>query len=318
MAVVRILLLLAALCAFGAVLVTSAKLPACKPTGYDSGKCIDNSKGACCPEGTEFVDGDWCKGHSNEKSIVCCARGKGTPKGKGKGKTPAKGKGGKGKTPKGKGKKTPAKGKGAKPKNPTGKPKKTPTGGKGAKPKPSGKPTKPGKTPSKGKDGKGDGKGKEPGGKPGKTPSKGKDGKGGKKGPWSRADAQEVAHAWLQHKPMFAMYPKVKQYISRGKGLYRPDCSGFVSACWNIPPPGSVTYTIKFKKISRRALKRGDALLCNGCYNGIHHLALFWGYAKDGRAVVVEEYNYGHPVTMRAWSNSWFLAFMPIRRPGWN
>jgi hypothetical protein len=284
MAVVRILLLLAALISFGAVLVTSAKLPACKPTGYTSGQCIDNSKGTCCPQGTEFVDGDFCKGHSNKKNIVCCGRNGKTPA-----KKPAKGK-------------TPAKKPGAKPKPGAKKPV--------PKPKPGAKPKTPVKSTKK-PDAKKPGAKKPAAKKPAaKKPA-------GKKGPWSREDAFGVVSAWLKHKPMFAMYPKVKQYIKSGKGLYRPDCSGFVSACWNIPPPGSVTSTIKFKRIGRKALKRGDALLCNGCYNGIHHIGLFWGYAKDGRAVIVEEYNYGHPVSMRAWSNSWFMAFMPIRRPGW-
>jgi len=313
MAVVRILLLLAALISFGAVLVTSAKLPACKPTGFTSGQCIDNSKGTCCPEGTTFVDGDFCKGHSNKKGVVCCGRN-------GKGKTPAKKTPAKGKKTPAKGKKTPAKGKKTPAKGKKTPAKKTPAK-PGAKPKSGTKPkdgAKP-KDGSKSKAGAKPGAKPKAGAKPGAKPKAGA--KPGKKstlkGPWSREHAFEVVSAWLKAKPMFAMYPKVKQYISHGKGKYRPDCSGFVSACWNIPPPGSVTSTIKFKKIPRKQLKRGDALLCNGCYNGIHHVALFWGYAKDGRAVVVEEYNYGHPVSMRAWSNSWFLAFMPIRRPGW-
>jgi len=226
--------------------VTKGKLPACHPPGHAAGKCIDNSKGTCCPAGTKYVEGDYCPGHSNKATVVCCAKD-------------------------GSGKKTPAK--------------------KGKKP--AKKPAKKGKKPAK------------------KSSKKTKG--------WSREDAVTVAKTWLKYKKRtpFAEVPKVKQYITHGKGNYRTDCSGFVSACWNAPPPGFTTYSVKYKKIKRANMIRGDAMLCSLCYRGIHHIALFWGWAKDGRVVVVEEYNYGHTVSMRAWDNSWGQHFSSVRRIGW-
>jgi len=254
-------------------LVQSAKLPACHPQGHAAGTCIDSSK-QCCPGGSKFVDGDWCAGHSNSPSVVCCSKenkpNKKTPPPKGKKTPPPKGK----KVPPPKGKKTPPPTKGKK----TPPPKKTP-------------PTKAPKS---------------------KTPPP-------KTGGWTREDCAKVATSWLHTKPpiMFAERPTTHQYGKSGKGLYRSDCSGFTSACWNVPPPGWTTYVFKFHSVARKSLQRCDALLCRGCYHGIHHVALFWGWAKDGRPVIVEEYNYGHPVSMRAWDNSYFDHFMPIRRIGW-
>jgi len=155
---------------------------------------------------------------------------------------------------------------------------------------------------------------------PKKVPKK----KAPKKSPkgWSRADCVRVAEAWLAHKGdvYFGYTPKVKQFITYGKGNYRTDCSGFVSAAWDKPPPGWVTWTFQYQSISRRDLKQCDALLCNGCntpYGVIGHVALFWGRARDGRAIMVEEHTHGTSIVMRPWYNSWFDMFKPIRRHGW-
>jgi hypothetical protein len=261
------------------------KLPACSVAGYAKGRCIDNSVDCCDDKkGEVFVDGDHCKGYSNKPKVVCCAKkgkGAGIPKKKDAKKKAAK----KGKTPAKKNSKKPAK-KG-----------KSPAGKKAAK-----KPAK--------KGGK-----KAPAGKKGaKKPAK-KSGKG-----WQRPDCEKVAAAWLKHKPMFSFTPRAKQYIKSGKGKYRTDCSGFVSAAWNVAPPGWVTWTFKYKKVARKNLQRCDALLCVGCkYKGqtINHAALFWGWHKDGSPVVVEEYTHGKHIERRKWHNSWATVFKPIRRKEW-
>jgi len=149
--------------------------------------------------------------------------------------------------------------------------------------------------------------------KPKPKPKKKKNPKG-----WSRDDCAKVANSWLKKKVMYSQTPLVKQYISHGKGKYRPDCSGFVSATWNVPPPGSVTWTIKYKTVSSsKNMKRCDAVLCQSCIGSINHLALFWGWAKDGRPLMIEEFNFGHPIVKRAWDYSYFNKFKKIRRPGW-
>jgi len=136
---------------------------------------------------------------------------------------------------------------------------------------------------------------------------------------WGRDDCEVVAKAWLKKKVMYSWTPRVKQYVSHGKGPYRPDCSGFVSATWDIAPPGSVTWTIKYKTVGQaKDMQRCDALLCEGCIPGMHHLALFWGWAKDGRPIMIEEFDFGHPIVKRPWNYNYWNKFKRIRRIGWN
>jgi len=66
-------------------------------------------------------------------------------------------------------------------------------------------------------------------------------------------------------------------------------------------------------------------------------LALFWGWAEDGRPIVIEvqsptdvvagpslshciilqEYDYGHPVEKRTWNYNWFNYFTLLRNKKW-
>ena len=69
-----------------------------------------------------------------------------------------------------------------------------------------------------------------------------------------------------------------------GARSYRSDCSGFVSASWNVPPPGAVTQSFPAYAIAESDLQRGDALLMAS-----DHVALFWGWAAPGQPIVVEE-----------------------------
>jgi hypothetical protein len=349
-----------AVVAIGEITEEEASLPSCKVSGYATGRCIDNNKECCDEaHGEKFVNGDHCAGFSDKAHIVCCAKksgaggkptkkpaGKGgkkpagnggkKPAGKG-GKKPA-GKGGKkpaakgGKKPAGKGGKKPA-GQVAKPNidddcvddhKPAGKaaPKKTVTkpAKKGAKKpakkaakkpaKPAKKPAKPAKKPAKPAK-----KPAKPGKKPGNKPAPPKSEKG-----WQRSDCEAVAAAWLKAKPMFSLHARAKQFITHGKGLYRTDCSGFVSAAWNVAPPGWVTRGWHGKRIAYKNLQRCDMLLCNQCrYQGrlIGHAALFWGWHKDGRPIMVEEYKTGRHIEQRPWYASWAQIFTPYRRNEW-
>jgi hypothetical protein len=73
---------------------------------------------------------------------------------------------------------------------------------------------------------------------------------------WNVSDCMNVADAWLKGRILYNWNPTTKQYVTSGKGLYRSDCSGnfrificvllaifnslgFVSAAWDIAPPGN-------------------------------------------------------------------------------
>lgn len=38
------------------------------------------------------------------------------------------------------------------------------------------------------------------------------------------SDCARVVEAWLQHGVIYSQTPKTKQFVTHGKGLYRPDC----------------------------------------------------------------------------------------------
>jgi len=139
---------------------------------------------------------------------------------------------------------------------------------------------------------------------------------------WHRSDCEHVAKTWLRHKVMYGWTPNTKQFVSEGKGPYRPDCSGFVSATWNVDPRpigGWNTAMFHYKRVSSAAdLERCDAVLCSFCMPGVHHAALFWGWSKKtGRPIMVEEYDWKHPITMREWPYSFFNRFTRMRRKEW-
>jgi len=120
-----------------------------------------------------------------------------------------------------------------------------------------------------------------------------------------------VAHAWYTHKVMYEQTPDVKQFVTKGKGLYRSDCSGFVSACWNIAPPGEVTQTLQVNLVKAANMIRGDAFLARS-----HHVALFWGWFR-GAAVVFEESTWGEPAKFATWAPSYWKTYEAVRHPGW-
>jgi len=105
---------------------------------------------------------------------------------------------------------------------------------------------------------------------------------------WNRTDCEKVAGAWLSASVRYDWTANTKQYVTTGKGLYRADCSGFVSACWDYAPPGQSTRDIKVDFISMSEMKRGDAFLHR--IDGVGHIALFWDWeVKNEKPIVVEE-----------------------------
>jgi len=264
----------------------------CNAPGY-TGTCIDSTQ-KCCPKGTKFVDGDYCPGHSDNAHYVCC--GKKVKKHKRSLSDEQ--------APKKKAKKAAKKA-----------PKKKKATKKTAKKK----------TSKKG--GKKSAKKKAPKKKSGKKPSKNGSSKG-----WTRADCERVATSWVKHKVPYSqsLSPSawVRQFVTSGSKKYRKDCSGFVTAAWNGPANNGIggwnTNTIKFKRIHNvKDLQRCDALLCRQCCCGIYgHVVLFWGWAKDGSPVIIEEYTTGKPASKRSGFRVWdiktkFNKFMKIRRIGW-
>jgi hypothetical protein len=136
---------------------------------------------------------------------------------------------------------------------------------------------------------------------------------GGGGGGWNRAKCEQVIESWLKHKIIYQQRPTTKQFVTSGKGLFRSDCSGFVSAAWNLAPPGLTTYSfINWPKFKHYNLQRCDGLVRQG------HVALFWDWDKYGQAIVIEEYNWNLPATKRVWDNfKLMLDFKPIKPRGW-
>lgn len=154
----------------------------------------------------------------------------------------------------------------------------------------------------------------------------------------------QVANAWLAHRIPYDWTANTKQYVTSGKGLYRADCSGFVSAAWNVPPPGSSTRDIHVTHINVNELRRCDAFLYQKP-GGVGHIALFWDWAvKGSQPIVVEEcghtqsccgsgatcpgkcgtsgggcneYCPGCPIQKRTWSSIQSI-YKPVRNPQWS
>ncbi|MBM4378378.1 MAG: hypothetical protein FJ086_03620 [Deltaproteobacteria bacterium] len=66
----------------------------------------------------------------------------------------------------------------------------------------------------------------------------------------TRCEVMAHAEAWVQAGVMYSQGPgssvcpgPLHSDPLAGGGGYRPDCSGFVSAVWQLPPPGHTTYS---------------------------------------------------------------------------
>jgi len=155
---------------------------------------------------------------------------------------------------------------------------------------------------------------------------------------WNRTDALDVAAAWVNARVKYSWTAAVSQWVTHGQGPYRSDCSGFVSATWNVAPPGDVTQSFPCYQISASDLQPGDALL-----NPSQHVALFTGWHSSGVPNVIEEcghtsqccgsdetcpgacgssayncdeYCPGCPIQEHTWP-SILDGFHPCRRNGW-
>jgi len=154
-------------------------------------------------------------------------------------------------------------------------------------------------------------------------------------GSWNVSDVAAVSAAWLANGIKYNWTPNVRQYINYGPGLYRSDCSGFVSAAWNFPPPGAITADFPCYDIDASELRPGDALIVPG-----DHVALFWGWVGSNPLVIEEcgsyadccgnqatcpgkcgsendcdDYCPGCPIQKRTWNG--LQGFQPCRRNGW-
>lgn len=105
---------------------------------------------------------------------------------------------------------------------------------------------------------------------------------------------------------------------------YRPDCSGFVSAVWELPAPGHTTYSFAggpwndgvSYEIALGDLQPGDALNFGGDPGaGTGHVRLFGGWAGFGVLWGYEESSCGQPA--HYWEAPWSSMagrYIPIRR----
>jgi hypothetical protein len=128
--------------------------------------------------------------------------------------------------------------------------------------------------------------------------------------PAERRCILDRAMKWVDAKVMYGPSP------SPTWGGYRTDCSGFVSMCWELPPPGAVSYTFaspagkSWHKIAWSELKPGDAIVHPG------HVILFAGWQSSAHNAMctVEEYNYGHPASITTWNSRTSLSsdYFPI------
>jgi len=110
----------------------------------------------------------------------------------------------------------------------------------------------------------------------------------------SRGEVLARSLPWIQRGVMYSQ--------SRYTDGYRQDCSGYISLVWHLngsPNSTSLRSSRYTRTIGRGELQPGDMLGHPG------HVALFVGWASGGRAIVREEWDYGHPASERTWSASY-------------
>lgn len=157
---------------------------------------------------------------------------------------------------------------------------------------------------------------------------------------WTREDCFKVAAAWTVGQVLYNWSPAAKQFVTYGQGPYRSDCSGFVSAAWDIGPPGATT-AIMLPNYAYR-IDASELTMCDALLDPQDHVALFMGWNKTMVPIVTEEcghspdccgsqatcpgacgtaddcneYCPGCPVQTDAWTDG-LRGFIPIRRLGW-
>ena len=140
----------------------------------------------------------------------------------------------------------------------------------------------------------------------------------------SRDEVMARAWAWVEDAPLYSQTPWYTDPTS-GTCCYRSDCSGFVSAVWDLPPPGHTTYSFAGGPwddgvsyvIDGSELRPGDALNAPGDpAAGTGHVMLYVsGDYYSGYVEVIEEYSWGVPVTHHwVWIDP--ADYLPIRYVG--
>jgi hypothetical protein len=121
-----------------------------------------------------------------------------------------------------------------------------------------------------------------------------------------RNDIMTRGRSWLDER---VPYSQSNTHTNR-YGTYRTDCSGYVSMAWGLDR-SLTTWTLwdVTKQIASSDLQPGDALLKDS--GGTDHVALFVRWAGQGRPVVWEEYDDGHPAEERTWES--LRGFTPVR-----
>jgi hypothetical protein len=115
---------------------------------------------------------------------------------------------------------------------------------------------------------------------------------------------------WVDHNVMYSQAPPYHDG-------WRRDCSGFVSMSWKLvdDKPGLVTWTMNQAShgIEMHDLRPGDALDIPH-----YHVFMFAGWANHDhtKMCTLEEYDYGHPASIRLRDRSDVVAagYHPIRR----
>lgn len=98
----------------------------------------------------------------------------------------------------------------------------------------------------------------------------------------SRQEILERANFWAQNPRPYSM---TNYSPGPNGGMYRTDCSGFVSMAWGLPAPGLSTVTLPgvSHQIPKDDLQPGDILLKGGAgtEGAYGHVVLFLGWTDD-------------------------------------
>lgn len=99
----------------------------------------------------------------------------------------------------------------------------------------------------------------------------------------TRAEVMKRAKTWSSNPVPYSM--------SRTRGGYRTDCSGFVSMAWKIGKPGLSTVTLVdiAKRIDKQNLKAGDIIMKGGPGTGgaNGHVVIFEKWANQAKTAYV-------------------------------
>ena len=129
-------------------------------------------------------------------------------------------------------------------------------------------------------------------------------------GPITREEVLRRARSWLAARVRYAN----DLYYGNEYGLYRQDCSGFVSMAWRLRT-SSTTRNLPevMVALDRDQLRPGDAFWRRDQQTG--HVALFvrWADPDRTRPVVWEQHGLGREAQQRVWAAGYATTFEPRR-----